>query len=376
MKKTLALLGLLSLMSLGISAQSEVTLTVEDITLQAGDITTLYITANVPVTDYSAFQFSLFLPDGVKIAYDNGDETYGYWQGSGLKRTWIDSFGSGITSNHEINAAECEGGYIFLCSSPTLASFDDTSDEFGGVTYVLYVDLEASADAVNGNYAITLGNIMKFSRVLDGGIEEHIFPSVVAGTCTITGGEDEATIPLTMTEAGWSTLIIPFDHAVPDGLRAYTCSSYKGDDGVNWLTLTKAETLTANTPYLVAGTPGSYSFVGTPNFTQMSYTSGLLTGVYVATSITHGYVLQKQNDEVAFFKVSGTKAKTVPAYRCYMNDLPGGSTAFRFGETTAVESIKMDVDESTVVYDLMGRKCGGQLESGFYIRGNKKFYVK
>ena len=184
-------------------------------------------------------------------------------------------------------------------------------------------------------------------------------------------------IPFTMTEVGWGTLIVPFYAEVPSGLTAYTCSRYSTAGEVNWLDLERTESLAANTPYILSGTAGEYSFTGVPDAELMSYTNGLLTGVYVATSIDRGYVLQKQDDEVAFFKVANGKQKTVPAYRCYLNDQPSGSTAFYLGGTTQIENAFNEVELSdSIVYDLQGRRCEGTLKSGVYIRNKQLFYVK
>lgn len=184
-------------------------------------------------------------------------------------------------------------------------------------------------------------------------------------------------IPFTMTEVGWGTLIVPFYAEVPSGLTAYTCSRYSTAGEVNWLDLERTESLAANTPYILSGAAGEYSFTGVPDAELMSYTNGLLTGVYVATSIDRGYVLQKQDDEVAFFKVANGKQKTVPAYRCYLNDQPSNSAAFYFGDTTLMENVLNEVELGDgIVYDLQGRRCEGTLKSGVYIRNKQLFYVK
>lgn len=187
-------------------------------------------------------------------------------------------------------------------------------------------------------------------------------------------GDDE--VSFTMTDAGWGTLIVPFDHSVPNGLTAYTCGGYTTSDGVNWLTLTEASTITANTPYIMAGEAGTYVFTGTPNMAGSVFTEGLLTGVYVPTTINEGSVLQNHDGEVAFYAVAASDPKAVPAYRCYLNSsAPSGSVAFRLNDTTGIIGLTVNEDDD-MVYDLQGRSVCGPLKNGVYIRNGKMVLVK
>ena len=185
---------------------------------------------------------------------------------------------------------------------------------------------------------------------------------------TIEGAE-ETTVPFTMTSAGWGTLILPFEAEIPTGLTAYSTSSYDDSD---ILTLSEATSLEANTPYIMAGTAGSYEFKGVATNTQSSYTNGLLTGVFADTDINSGYVMQMQGDDVAFYLVNTTV--TVPAYHCYIS-AKSSSTIFRFGDVTAIENALQTIS-SEPIYDLSGRQVEGALKQGIYIQGGKKFFVK
>lgn len=365
------------------SYADEFTLSVSDLDIEAGGTGTLYVRSDdkANAAPYSAFQFDLFLPEGLEMPYVDGygfgsitEETY-FDEDEGeevTKKVFTPAFTSSIAVGgvHTIACSAIKGGYRFVCSTMSFMTFQQSR-------VVLKLTLNASKDAVNGTYPITLGGEVMFTTPATEGTVDSTYPSIVSGKCTITGGASTATIPFTMTDAGWGTLIVPFDANIPSGLTAYTCSKYSSIDEVNWLDLQKAESLTANTPYIVSGMAGEYSFTGTPNFAQTCYTNGLLTGVYVATSIDRGYVLQKQGDEVAFFKVANGKPKTVPVHRCYLNDQRSGSTAFYLGGTTQIENVLNEVELSDgIVYDLQGRRCEGTLMSGVYIRNKQLFYVK
>ena len=122
----------------------------------------------------------------------------------------------------------------------------------------------------------------------------------------------DTTISFTLSEAGVGTLILPYDAALPDGLKAYKCVSLQG----TMVVLEEQESITAHAPVLMQGEPGTYIFTGMPAEGDASYTSGLLTGVMEATTITTGYVLATQNGVTGFYKLEpGT---TLPANRCYL----------------------------------------------------------
>ena len=355
------------------NAQESVTLSISNVS-DTDEFPTLTITSDVSLADYSAYQFDLLLPEGVRMPYDDTAKDYGYYETIRGKKVFITSYYSGIAPGHNIEVSEVTGGYRFLCYSSSNDKFEET-DENGLIT-VLTLELEMDESvAINGTYPIVLSGTCKFSK-LENEQAVPLIPTFIPGKCTITGGTEKATIPFTMSAAGWGTLILPFAADLPMGLQAYTCSSYEEKDGVNWLTLTAASSLAANTPYIIAGTAGNYEFEGTPNYIQTSYTDGLLTGVLVATSIDHGYVLQKQDDEVAFFKVESDKSKMVPAYRCYLNDDPSGAVAFRLSNgSTSIESLKASKSDD-IVFDLQGRRVAGELERGIYVCDGKLIMVK
>ena len=181
-----------------------------------------------------------------------------------------------------------------------------------------------------------------------------------------------------MTAAHAGTLILPFDAEIP---AEFDWVAYS-DITLNGKTLVLGEsttTLLANTPYYIEGEKeGTYVFTGTPTNEAASVTNGILTGVFVDTEIAAGvgnYVLQNQADKgVAFYNVK-MKAKTVPAYRCYITvSSDTQSNMYRIGGTTNIDEVT--VDDNVDVYDMLGRKVIGPLEKGVYIKGNRKIYVK
>ena len=136
--------------------------------------------------------------------------------------------------------------------------------------------------------------------------------------------------------------------------------------------MTTASTLVKNTPYIVNGTPGTYHFKDwVDNYYNDSYTVGYLTGCMVQTTIDktedgkQNYVLQKQGDHVAFFKVGDATNKTIKAHRAYLS-VPQSSEvklAFYFpdeeGTPTGIDTTAEENVEIAEVYSLNGQRQQG-----------------
>lgn len=148
---------------------------------------------------------------------------------------------------------------------------------------------------------------------------------------------------LYITDAQWATFIAPFDAEVPNDVTAYSCSSADTD---NNLVLVKAETLKANTPYILhcekatAETTVYSNLSGYACATADTYTAGALTGTFkkiesVAKN-ANNYVLQQQTidgeDVVAFFLVQDDDV-WCNANRAYLT-MKGanGAAAFHFAD--------------------------------------------
>lgn len=186
----------------------------------------------------------------------------------------------------------------------------------------------------------------------------------------------------TVTDAGASTLVLPFESTIPEGVTAYTLNY---TDGANAVDATEVSTtLPANTPVLLNANAGNYKFVTTATSGDAAegtdaVTSGALTGVYEETVVPTGsFILTNGTTGVGFRKADGTTNK-VAAYRAY---LTANTTAARLGirfdgETTGIDNANVNVNlNDNEVFDLQGRRMDGQLKSGIYVKNGKKFIVK
>ena len=186
---------------------------------------------------------------------------------------------------------------------------------------------------------------------------------------------------LTLSKVGWATLILPFDAELPEGVKAYSCTEADGEI----LNLTEAESLKANTPYLMNGQESTHVFTGYGLADKDSYTDGLFTGTYVEYQTEAGngtYVLQNINGDVAFYLVGENAQPKVGAYRCYMTyEEAAGAPKFALGRgegTTSIDNMESTAksQEPIVIYDLMGRKVNTMEKGGIYIVNGKKVIVK
>ena len=211
----------------------------------------------------------------------------------------------------------------------------------------------------------------------DTGIEKEEFAFELA---------TETEVTLTLSEVGWATLILPFDAELPEGVKAYSCSeaNKNAEKEEEQLTLEDATSLKANTPYLMSGNKGNYNFSGYGLADKDSYKDGLFIGTYVdyvTTPNSNTYVLQKQNNDVAFYLVGESGQPTVKPYRCYMvYEGAQGAPKFSFGRgegTTSIDNSQMTIDNSQlIIYDLMGRKVNTMEKGKMYIVNGKKVVVK
>jgi len=167
---------------------------------------------------------------------------------------------------------------------------------------------------------------------------------------------NKATISYTLTSAGWGTICLPFNAEIPEGLHIYSVMDNVGST----LTLTEESEIKMNTPYLVSGTPATYTFVG-PSTPVGDYTRGLLAGTTATDSNipAESYILQNQDTYgLGFYKT--TADRSARQYRAYLTKAAGESmNTFLFpdmenGGQTAIESLTHEDATPIAIYTLGG----------------------
>ena len=133
---------------------------------------------------------------------------------------------------------------------------------------------------------------------------------------------EKANVPLSITAAGWCTLILPFDAEIPEGFEVYSCTGTEVPVGTSTaLVLEKAESIEAHTPYIIKGKDGdTHDFSDYGMALQDQYAAGLMTGTFTQQkAVTNTYVLQNQEGKVGFYKVAAGSEPTIKPYRAYIN---------------------------------------------------------
>ena len=196
-----------------------------------------------------------------------------------------------------------------------------------------------------------------------------------AGNADFTIAEaSKATPNLTIVaNVNWATFMSPFAVSLDelDEVSAYKITGVEGDA---FTTEEVTTTIPANTPVLLyrKTTESNYSpdLTGWGTAAAETYDEGLLTGFYTKTAVTanaNHYLLQKNNDVVAFYHVA-TEGLYIGAYRAYLtNNSNNARPAFFFpedGDFTGINAV-----EAVEAND-------GALKDGKYLIGNKIVLVK
>ena len=310
---------------------------------------------------YSNFQMQLNVPEGITLAQKKVGRNM--VNDVNLNADRFDGVGATLESNQPSKTAI----KLALANNTSNTYYQDDAD--GNIVEELFtIGLIADPTMKNGTIEITMSDV-KFI-LLDA--SANVPSEQVKTSVTITGGTSDGTdIPFTMSEAGYGTLILPFPAELPEGLKAYKCTALDGTT-----VLTEEQTLiAANTPLLIAGVTGDYTFTGTPSYTENSYTEGLLTGVLTSTRISEGYVLQNLDDGLGFYQVNPESSITVPANKCYLT--VASDVKFFDIDMSLADGIEnlhpSTIGQQTSIFNLNGQAVNA-FYKGIIIKNNMKYY--
>lgn len=165
----------------------------------------------------------------------------------------------------------------------------------------------------------------------------------------------------------YTTLLLPFDCEVPEGITAYSCSSVADRKAL----LTQVQSLHAYEPYILyapMGYSGSLSGWLSASAYEESVSnegvcrSGLLCGAVCPQSISQGYVLQTGADGGMTFTPTGGDTYLVPEGKCWLAiEEEADSLTLALDDPTSIERIesceKSKDNKVQYNYDLMGRRA-------------------
>ena len=348
----------------GMFAQTPTTnhIVADDVTLMPGDEETQYMALTLlSSVKYAAYNVDVVLPEGVEPAYDEGDlDVY-------IDQNTIVPYKKG-TPSHTLSVTYFEDDRTLRisCVSTSSAEFKQAS----GV--LCYIGLVA------GSYTKpeTLSTKLEGQNLTNKDAEKFVPADATYENITI-GTTGYATLSVSSTNK-WSTCILPFATALPEGLKAYTISSKDDDEQVFYLT--EATAIDAFTPYVLysesgytgtlTGEVGEYPASGT-------VTQGYLTGALEKQTTNEGYILQNKGAGVKFYIMDDSKSYTIPAGKCWATLPTSGAQSYSFDfAPTAVKNLSEEksMKEGTC-YSIVGTRQDSPSAGSLYIQNGKK-YIK
>ena len=188
---------------------------------------------------------------------------------------------------------------------------------------------------------------------------------------------DELPISCTLTDAGWGTLCLPYDAEVPEGMTAYAVTGTEG----NLLVKEEVAALQMNKPYLITGTPDTYTFEGPDTPEAENLQNGLLVGNTTAAQTyapQASYVLQNlpAQSGLAFYEVENAGTQKVRQYGAYLKAGSSLTSFFKIideGATGIKEIQNSEFRMQDYYYNLNGMRVNSNTR-GLVIK-NGKLYI-
>ena len=190
---------------------------------------------------------------------------------------------------------------------------------------------------------------------------------------------------------GWSTICLPFNAKVPEGLKVYAATPHKNEDKAAekvtdfLLTLTEMkEVIDSMKGYVVYGPVGKYTFKATSRTDDTeTVLKGNATDDVIATTNVNCYVLADKSWGLGFYKYTGS---TLAAHRAWLpsemvsdyvaETLSAGTRCIRFvfaDGTTAIRLPVYQIDgEEDTYYNLSGQQIETPGKNSIYISKKKK----
>ena len=176
---------------------------------------------------------------------------------------------------------------------------------------------------------------------------------------------------------------------IPDGVTAYVATTTPVD-GVLTMTPLK-DIIPAQTGVVICGAAGSYTFTkaseeGTA--VEGNFMRGYAgSAEYIEVTLKDGYTTyvlavmqnEQKEDVVGFYrKEAGFRVYNNKAYLQVPISAGAPSLAIRFDDgTTSIDNEQLTIDnESTAIYDLMGRRVAKMVKDGMYVVGGKKVVIR
>lgn len=265
----------------------------------------------------------------------------------------------GIKNNSNTDISTRLIAFLFPASGRTSIGYYD----FGDKTYKAGETTEITISEIK-NYTLVEGERYTIQLQDDNG-STTLLPAHTSYLTVVS----ETSYDFILPSSRWSTICLPFTADIPSGLTVYSATSYAGSK----LNYEKATKIEMNTPYIVTGTPGTYTFSG-PTTTEGTYQNGLLIGTTGNNTEAHAgsYILQNVPNKSMGFVKSDSRT-TIGQYSAYLQIDDAGSAVYfvdpsynpsiDMGDIN--EDFKVDVNDYTGMVSMILETDGGKFNLSY-----------
>ena len=225
--------------------------------------------------------------------------------------------------------------------------------------------VSASGNYIKFNYVNTAGTSLHFS--INSSRDTDVFLGVYGGSHNGDNIGFPAYSVVTISNVGYSTIYLPFDAVLPEGLSAYAVTATSATSA----TMTALTGIKANNGAILNGAPDT-KYVLTAGTVNSDWSANLLEGSVTDTEVTGAaYVLGTVNDVTGFYSALLTNGKFKNnAGRAYLPVASGARfLSFDFGTETGIVETENETVR-TEIYDLAGRRVQG-VQKGIYVVNGK-----
>lgn len=318
---------------------------------------------------YTAYGIDIQLPEGLEGASDRGKPVIYILDDYYLDKDEVIYPKAGRRYYHTVSSSFPHSGNLTHMRVACIGENEDFVATSGGL-FRVYVNKTCTATQW------PVGGIKLYAVELNQVGQPYSSPEKTTAVVMYDG---ESTLPLSVSASNhWSTCILPFAAAIPQGVKAYVSTS-ASEDKVFLNEITEIEAFTPYVLYSENGYSGTVSGVANATACPLegSVTAGNLKGTLVGQGITDGYVLQNQDDVVMFYAVEPNSTFNMPAGKCWLDIASGANANSRMivvGNTSGISNIAT-VGSDGHIYNLQGMKESKPVRGNIYIKNGKKFSI-
>jgi hypothetical protein len=265
-------------------------------------------------------------------------------------------------------------GYFASCSTSNSKTFPCNATTVATESNETLYHIHASSLS-KGKYLVSFGGDTRFMYTAANAGDFSGGATAVNNTGYEFTLEEVESVPVTITDAGMGTLYSPMALTIPDGVKAYTGTL---DTENSCIKLTALEgTIPANTGVIIEGEAKSYDFATTTSTTSSDDTNCITGSTPGITCVSNAYTLQKVNNELGFYKYSGTNLGGFKAY--LVNNNSSSSKGYKIvkdTDPTGINGVETEGIADGKYYDLQGKIVTTPLKNQIYILNGKKVLIK